>query len=211
MRPAIPPMPRLSRMPRLPRLPVFGPVAFLVGTLFLAGTVHICTILLVPAMASSDGWSRLAAFAGESRFTEVPLVGGPGPSVVGLDPLFVNGACRVELSDSPAAITVEARDRFWSLALYDPKGTIIFSLNDRTAVEGRLDMVIVNPAQNAELRKSAAPDLQQSIVVEGQSNELIAILRLFAPTAAAQAEARGIIAQAECLPEPLPVSAGLAR
>jgi uncharacterized membrane protein len=176
--------------------------------LFLAGTVHICTILLVPAMASSDGWSRLSAFAGESRFTEVPLAGGAGPTVVGLDPLFVNGACRVDLSESPAAITVEARDRFWSLALYDPKGTIIFSLNDRTAVEGRLDMVVVNPAQNAELRKAGAPDLQQSIVVEGPSNELIAILRLFAPTAGAQAEARGIIAQAECLAEPLAVAAG---
>ena len=208
MRIPLPGMPKFARIPKLPRIPVFGPVAFLVGTLLLAGTVHICTILLVPAMASSDGWSRLSAFAGEGRFTEVPLVGGAGPSVVGLDPLFVNGACRVELSESPAAITVEARDRFWSLALYDPKGTIIFSLNDRTAVEGRLDMVVVNPAQNAELRKAGAPDLQQSIVVEGQSNELIAILRLFAPTAAAQAEARGIIGQAECLPEPMAVGAG---
>ena len=199
---------RMPRMRKLPRLPVFAPAAFLVGTLFLAGTVHICTILLVPAMASSDGWSRLAAFAGEGRFSEVPLVGGAGPRVVGLDPLFVNGACRVQLGESPAAVTVEARDRFWSLALYDPQGTIIFSLNDRTAVEGRLDMVVVNPTQNAELRKSAAADLQQSIVVEAQSNDLIAILRLFAPTPAAQSEARGIIAQAECLPEPLALADG---
>lgn len=198
----------LPRLPRLPRLPVFGPVAFLVGILFLAGTVHIGTILLVPAMASSDGWSRLAAFAGDSRFSEVPVSGANGSNVIGLDPLFVNGACRVQLSDSPAAITVEARDRFWSLALYDPSGTIIFSLNDRTALEGRLDMVVVSPTQNAELRKSATPDLQQSIVVEGQSDDLIAILRLFAPTAAAQTEARGIIAQAECLPEPLAIAAG---
>ena len=199
---------RLPRFPKMPRIPVFGPVAFLVGILFLAGTIHIGAILLVPIMAKSDGWSRLASFAGEDRFTEIPVVGTGAPSVLGLDPLFVNGACRVELSESPATITVEARDRFWSLALYDRNGTIVFSLNDRTAVEGRLDMVVVNPAQNAELLKSAPADLQQSIVVEGKSHDLIAILRLFAPTAAAQVEARGIIAQAECVPEPLAVATG---
>jgi uncharacterized membrane protein len=184
------------------RVPVGAPLAFAAGILLLAGTIHICTILLVPAVARADGWSRLAAFAGEDRFAEIPVVGA-AENVAGLDPLFVNGACRVELGESPAGISVEARDRFWSLALYDRRGTIVFSLNDRTAVEGRLDMLVVNPAQNVELKKSMPDQLQQSIVVEGPSNDLIALLRLFAPTAASQMEARRIIAQAECLPEPL--------
>lgn len=188
------------------RVPVGAPLAFLTGILLLAGTIHIGTILLVPAVAKSDGWSRLAAFARQDRFAEIPVIGA-GDTVAGLDPLFVNGACRVQLGESPAGITVEARDRFWSLALYDRRGTIIFSLNDRTAVDGRLDMIVVNAAQSAELKKSLSADLQQSIVVEGQSNDLIALLRLFAPTAAAQQEARRIIGQAECLPEQLPVIA----
>lgn len=187
------------------RLPVGRPLAFLAGILLLAGTIHICAILLVPAVAKEDGWSRLAAFAGADRFAEIPLVGTASANVAGLDPLFVNGACRVQLGENPAAITVEARDRFWSLALYDRQGTIIFSLNDRTAVDGRLDMVVVSPAQNAELRKAAPAELQQSIIVEGPSSNLIALLRLFAPTAAAQQEARRIIAKAECLPDPLPI------
>lgn len=199
-------MNRIKRLLPQGRVPVGAPLAFLTGILLLAGTIHIGTILLVPAVAKSDGWSRLAAFAGQDRFAEIPVVGA-GETVAGLDPLFVNGACRVQLGESPAGITVEARDRFWSLALYDRRGTIIFSLNDRTAVDGRLDMIVVNPAQNAELKKTLSAELQQSIVVEGQSNDLIALLRLFAPTAAAQQEARRIIGQAECLPEQLPVIA----
>lgn len=199
-------MNRIKRLLPQGRVPVGAPLAFLTGILLLAGTIHIGTILLVPAVAKSDGWSRLAAFAGQDRFAEIPVVGA-GETVAGLDPLFVNGACRVQLGESPAGITVEARDRFWSLALYDRRGTIIFSLNDRTAVDGRLDMIVVNPAQNSELKKTLSAELQQSIVVEGQSNDLIALLRLFAPTAAAQQEARRIIGQAECLPEQLPVIA----
>ena len=37
---------------------------FLGGVLFLAGAIHILAILLVPALAERDGWSRLVAFGG---------------------------------------------------------------------------------------------------------------------------------------------------
>jgi uncharacterized membrane protein len=183
--------------------PLGGIAAFLLGTLFLAGAIHICTILLVPLMARADGWSRLAPFAGRARFAEIPAVGDAAGKVAGLDPLFVTGACRLRLAAAPGAITVSARERFWSLAIYDPKGTIIFSLNDRTAADGRLDMLVANPAQTAELRQVPPGEADQTVMVEAQSNDLIALLRLFAPTPAAQAEARRILAQAECLPAPL--------
>ena len=184
------------------RLPFGGIAAFLLGTLFLAGAIHICTILLVPLLARHDGWSRLAPLAGDARFAELGVVGPGAANVVGLDPLFINGACRLRLGEAPAALTVAARERFWSLALYDPKGTVIFSLNDRTAVEGRLDMLVVSPAQNAEVRQGAPAD-DQTVVVEAEANDLVALLRLFAPTPAAQAEARRILAAAECVPAPL--------
>ena len=183
--------------------PLGGIAAFLLAVLFLGGAVHICAILLVPSFARQDGWSRLAKFAGEGRFIEVPVVGPRAAEIAGLDPLFVTGACRLTLEEAPAAITLAARERFWSLALYEPKGTIIFSLNDRTAVEGRLDMLVVNPGQNTVLRQQAPAASDQTIVVESQSNDLVALVRLFAPTAAAQAEARRIVAAAECAPAAL--------
>jgi uncharacterized membrane protein len=188
-----------------PRLrPRFGaPAAFIAGVLLLAGAVHICTILLVPAVAQNDGWSRLAAVAGSEGFTEIRVTGARAANVVGLDPLFVNGACRLELAEAPAALAVEAGESFWSLALYDRQGTIVFSLNDRTALEGRLDMLVVASAQSAELRHAPPPNIEQTVVVESQTDDLIALLRLFAPTANAQAEARRMLAAAGCVPAPL--------
>jgi uncharacterized membrane protein len=183
-----------------PRLRLGGVVTFAVGTLLAAGTIHICAILLVPMFAKSDGWSRLLPFAGDDRFTEIPSSASGG--VAGLDPLFVNGACQIDLSEAPAGITVDARDRFWSVALYDPSGVIIFSLNDRTAVEGKLDMIVVDTDQNAKLKKAPSEEIEQTIVAESSSDDLIALLRLFAPTRTAQEDARRILARAECLPAP---------
>jgi uncharacterized membrane protein len=183
-----------------PRFRPGGALTFAMGTFLAAGAIHICAILLVPVFAKSDGWSRLIPFAGEDRFTEIPSSASGG--VAGLDPLFVNGACRLDLSGAPAGITVDARDRFWSVALYDPAGVIIFSLNDRTAVEGKLDMIVVNQEQNAQLKKAPSEEIEQTIVVESSSDDLIALLRLFAPTRTAQEDARRILARAECLPAP---------
>lgn len=188
---------------RWPSLPWGGLAAFVLAVLMLAGAVHICAILLVPVVARADGWSRLSARAGEDQFTEVPIGGGGDTAIIGLDPLFVTAACRLNLREAPAGVAVEARERFWSLGLYDPGGTVIFSLNDRTAVEGRLDMTVVNPAQNRALQQSRPGEFEQLIVVESQSNDLVALLRLFAPTPVAQAEARRILAQAECVAAPL--------
>ena len=49
----------------------------------------------------ADGWSRLSPFAGEDRFTEIPMA--DAGRIAGLDPLFVNGACRLDLADDPGA------------------------------------------------------------------------------------------------------------
>jgi uncharacterized membrane protein len=184
----------------LPRLNFRGIIPLAVGALMAAGAIHIGTILLVPAFAEGDGWSRLAPHAGVDKFTEVPVIAEGG--VAGLDPLFVNGACRLDLSEAPAGITVDARDRFWSVALYDPAGAILFSLNDRTAVEGKLDMIVVNAEQNAQLKRASTAEIELSVVAESPSDDLIALLRLFAPTRAAQEDARRVMARAECLPAP---------
>ena len=124
-----------------------------------AGAIHIGAILLVPCFAEGDGWSRLAA-ASPATTASPKFPSSAEGGVAGLDPLFVNGACRLDLGEAPAGITVDARDRFWSVALYDPSGAILFSLNDRTAVEGRLDMIVVNAAQNAKLKRAPTAEIE---------------------------------------------------
>jgi uncharacterized membrane protein len=63
-------------------------------------------------------------------------------------------------------------------------------------------MIVVNAAQNAELKKAPTLEIEETIVAESPSDELIALLRLFAPTRTAREDAKRILAAAECLPAP---------
>ena len=176
-----------------------GIVAFGLGVLMLAGIVHIVAIFLVPVLAENDGFSRIARVAGEASFSEVALTPSGSAAMPGLDPLFLHGACRLHLADGPVSIGVQESERYWSLALYDGHGTVVFSLNDRTATDGRLDMLIVNPVQAAQL-KAEAGSLGETVVVESPSDELIALARFYAPVRSVTGEAREALRKATCEP-----------
>src|SRR5690606_17069740 len=130
--------------------------------------------------AAADGWTRLSEFAEAGRFRTIPTAT-DSMVIPGLDPMFVHGACFLTLEQAPGVLSLTAPERFWSLALYNDKGIAIFSLNDRTAQEGKLDMLIVSPVQNAQLKENPPEDIDEIIVVETESENLIAVFRLYAP------------------------------
>jgi uncharacterized membrane protein len=172
--------------------------AGLLATLLLAGIVHIVTILFIPHYSDADGWSRAAAAAGNRGWTPLVSPASSQAALPGLDPLFVHGLCRISINEAPAILSLETANRFWSLALYDRSGTVEFSLNDRTAVEGALEMLVVNSLDAERLKESPQADLEGMIIVEGVSTDLIAVLRLYAPEPADRAEAVAQIAAAQC-------------
>lgn len=185
------------------KFPAAGPLsAGTLATLMLAGIVHMVAILLVPHYSGSDGWSRAAAVAVNEGWTLHDSATSPQSTIPGLDPLFVHGLCKFAIDEAPAILSLEAIDRFWSLALYDPSGTVAFSLNDRTAVDGALEMLVVNPLDAERLKESPQGDLEGLIILEIANVELIAILRLYAPERADRVEAAAQIAAAQCAPAP---------
>jgi uncharacterized membrane protein len=80
-------------------------------------------------------------------------------------------------------------ETFWSLAVFDRRGRNIYSLNDRSAENSALDLVIATSVQVAELKQEPREDLQSSIVIENPANSGFALLRVFVadPTLAEQA------------------------
>ena len=137
--------------------------------------------------ASSD-------IAGRRPFVEIPVGGTDAARVAGLDPLFVNGVCRLQLAEDPAAITVEARDRFWSLALYDPQrhDRLQPERPDRGRGPARHDRG--QPGADAELTRRRRPrEIEETIVVESTIGRAD---RAAAPVRADRRRARG------CAPHP---------
>ena len=172
-------------------------ISVVLAIIFLSTSIHIVAVLLVPRFASDDGWSRLDTFAEAGRFKPIPNEA-KSALLPGLDPLFVHSACSLSLAEAPGVLSLSAPDRFWSLALYDSSSIAIFSLNDRTAQDGTLDMLVVNPVQNALLKESPPDDIDDIIVVEADDDNLIAVFRLYAPTAELRRLAMDAISTALC-------------
>ncbi|MBZ8133096.1 hypothetical protein CLD20_07450 [Afifella sp. IM 167] len=188
--------------PLFSRRRLWGFLAWALGVALLAAAVHIVVIFMVPRMTTSDGWWRLANASGSDGFTLL-APDGEGPAITGLDPLFVHGACRLSLKEAPASLSFSGPNNFWSLALYLKRGTVLFSVNDRTAVDGKLDMLVVDPIQNAMLKESAGAELDQTIVVEAPQDDLMALVRFYAPTPRERQIAAEHLEAAECAPAPI--------
>lgn len=149
--------------------------------LFGAGIVHIAVLLLVPDFSERDAWSRLAMASDLYRMTRFDAEAGGPPVVKSVDPLFFAAACRFDLTEGMVQVTAPGRVPFWSVSVYDRNGHNVYSFNDHTATDGKLDTVVLTPAQMIEVRKELPEDFAGSIFVEAPIDEGIIVLRAFVP------------------------------
>lgn len=189
-------------------------------TAVVAGIVHIAIVLLVPANAQRDAWAKLTDVAPADRFTVIAMPDGRGtrPSPLpGLDPRFGVAACPFDLSRGPISITGSDDEGngggdesgttvpFWSVSVYDRFGRSIYSFNDRTAIDGRLDIVIATSPQQSRLRDDLPETVEDAVLVRADIREGFALLRAMAPDETWTPMAERFIAAARCRVVPLPV------
>ena len=152
----------------------------------IAVIVHIAIVLLVPRYAPVDAWAKLSAVTRPWNFTEIAVPAGAGgarpPAIqTGLDPRFGVVACRFDLAQGPVSIVGEGDVPFWSLAVFDRRGQNVYSLNDRTAISGRLDLIVLDTTQRAQLRENPVEGLDSSILVRTDMGEGFVLVRALAP------------------------------
>lgn len=164
-----------------------------------AALLHIVIILALPRFTGKDAYSRvLGLYEMDSFF---PLTAEPGPTgLANEDPFLRVAVCGFSVAGAPSRFLARGDVPFWSIAVYDADSNEIFSMNDKTAVNGRLDLVMATPIQLVELRKTQAERLAQSILVEMPSEEGYAVLRALAPTPSFEEAARTFLANASCEP-----------
>lgn len=168
--------------------------ALIVGVIG-AGIVHIAVLLLLPRLSERDAWSRLAAAS--ALYQPVRIDGAASP-LRSEDPLFLASACRFDLGDGVLRVKTDGRVPFWSASVYDRAGQNIYSFNDRTAEQGMLDFVVLDPAAMIELNKALPDALQKSIFVEIPVSEGIVVVRAFVPDASWKQSVSGFLGRMSC-------------
>ncbi len=147
-------------------------------TLVFAGIMHILIILLIPSYAAQDAWTKLEERGELWRFSTVALPGGANTSKLpSIDPAFGIAACRFDLSEAPLIVETSGDLPFWSVAIFDRKGRNIYSFNDRTAIERRLSLIVVDPVQMAQLRKNPSEDTERAVLIEADVKQGFILIR----------------------------------
>ncbi|KQS96473.1 MULTISPECIES: hypothetical protein [unclassified Rhizobium] len=174
---------------------LFAIIIGLVG----AALLHIVIILTLPQFTGKDAYSRvLGLYEMDSFFS---LTNEPGPTGLSNDDPFLRVAvCSFAVTGGPTRFVAKGSVPFWSVSIYDANSNEVFSMNDKTSVNGNLDLVMATPIQLVDIRKTPPESLAQSILVEMPEEEGYAVLRALAQTDSFEEPVRNFLSEASCEP-----------
>jgi uncharacterized membrane protein len=180
---------------------LFRLLPFLLGSLAIAGIVHLVIILLVPAVAGSTAAARLSAGAPANRL-ELLAGGPPGSSELPFpfaDPAMVTAVCRFDLSEGPVRLRVPTADGFLSVVVLRPDGRVQHALTDRAATRRQLAIVLATPQQLRQL-ESLDPDDQpvQDLRLRASHPGGVAVIRSLAQRDAERPAIQALLGRASC-------------
>ncbi|HEX2146576.1 MAG TPA: DUF1254 domain-containing protein [Pseudorhizobium sp.] len=174
---------------------LFAVLTGLVG----AALLHLVIILSLPFFSEKDAYTRVLAEGERHIFHRLPDIRDRA-GLVQDDPFMEASVCAYDLSQEPIRIYANGDVPFWSAAIYDAASNEVFSINDRTAAAGTLDVVLATPVQLTVLRRALPEAISQSILVETQQADGYLVLRTLVPQPSFTPAAGAFLANAVCAP-----------
>ncbi|MCV6601878.1 MAG: DUF1254 domain-containing protein [Cohaesibacter sp.] len=150
----------------------------ILAALFTAIIIHIVTIIFVPAMAVNDVWHRNMRVAALGELHILPSASDALDDFPKLDPAFAYAMCRVDVSKAPVRLSGTLNSGFWSLAYYDMKNRIQFSLTNQ--ISGRdVRIVLANKVQQRLLTKRRDLVDETAVIITAKDTQGLLVLRAF--------------------------------
>ncbi|KZK81666.1 hypothetical protein PsW64_02254 [Pseudovibrio sp. W64] len=169
-----------------------------VGGLLVAGIIHVAIVLSVPAYVPHSPYERVGGFGADRSFQMLPPILPRSEPLPDLDPSMRHAICRYSLENGPLIVSAVAPSPFWSLGLFNEKGQVTYSLNDKTSEGEAVRMLVLTPQQLSILRENPPEDLEEMIVVETNELRGFALFRAFAPSNAYLPQISAALRSATC-------------
>ncbi|EAU40209.1 hypothetical protein FP2506_11652 [Fulvimarina pelagi HTCC2506] len=201
-------------------------LAILIG-LVGAGLVHIAVVFMIPRVSDNSAWSRLSSLGeyfqvvriaplrDSSSSASEPPSETPRERFAFADPAFIVASCRFELGDGPVEITANGTiDNFWSASIYDSQGGNIYSINDRAAIDGIVNLVVGTPQQIEEVRATTLLEDSPALPVIVDVLRGYVTVRVLIDEESKRAAADSFLRSVTCLPidiRPTAAASGVER
>lgn len=192
-------------MNRLDR--VLAGVLWCLGVLFVAAAVHILAVFYLPKYEGKDPFSRLSAFAKTGELTVLPRAAPQAEWAPFSDPALAQGACLYDLSRKPMRLSGEVdADRMLTLSFRTPTGEIFYSMSDRAAQRGKIDVLVLTADQLETLEASDEGDEEapQELRLVAPTTKGIVLINALAAFPSERLEAEQRVKAMSCAPEESP-------
>jgi uncharacterized membrane protein len=128
---------------------IIGALPYLAAALFSGLVVHLLIILAMPHYASKDAYARLSSLGPAGQLTLLPQAEPQHESRPFIDPNMIEAVCPYDLSSGPYRIATNVSgDGLLSLAFLSRKSQIFYSMTDRSALRGRIDIALMTQSQS---------------------------------------------------------------
>lgn len=168
------------------------------GGICLGAVVHLTTVLMLPAAATLDAYSRLERI---TPVNAVAVLSAPTPSEAPLpfmDPAFAVAVCRYDLAGGPLKLTVPVSPAYTSVSFYTRTGTAYYALNDRAAGRRIIELDLMTPEQRGEVPEDDEVTAADRLIVESPTPAGLMVIKALSPEPGAMPFARGVVAAAQC-------------
>jgi uncharacterized membrane protein len=179
-------------------------IPWAIGTILIAGIVHIVSVLLMPSVAPRDALARLSEVARKADPAQgVVMLPAMEPGAETLpfeDPSFAEAVCVYDLSKGLLRLRAAADgEDFLGLSFHASAGRIYHAMTDRSAIKGKIDIVVGDERQigalEAEDEDGATP---QEVRLTAPTKRGFVLIRSLAKRASDQDRARARLATVKC-------------
>ncbi|MGJ0391979.1 MAG: DUF1254 domain-containing protein [Methylocystis sp.] len=172
------------------------------ATLFIAGIVHIVSVLLMPSVAPRDAYARVLAAVGdapENRLVALPsMAPGAGPLPFE-DPAFAEAVCVYDLSRGLLRVTAAADgEDYLALSFHARAGRVFHAITDRAAIKGKIDIVIGDERQMDALQSASDEAPAQEVRLTAPTKRGFVLVRSLAKRLSDRERARERLSSVTC-------------
>lgn len=175
-------------------------LAWTAAVLIVAGVVHLVSILAMPRVATNNSFTRVAAQAPANQFLVLPAVA-PGSEVLPFeDPATALGVCRYDLARGALRLRGQlAPEELALVSFHGRDGQTYYAMTDRSALRGRMDVVVATRDQLDEIEAQDNEDeLPQELRLVAPGTQGFILLRALAQRPALMGEVRERLATTTC-------------
>jgi uncharacterized membrane protein len=151
---------------------------WLLGGVVLGAVIHIAVVLALPSLATETVWSKISALGALNKVAVLAAVAPGAPNPLQLDPTLSYAVCQVDLKAGPAVISGTLPDAFWSVAIFNKAGNVIYSTTNRDGIGQSLNLGIFNADQTHLLAEQRIDVADGLLIVESPNNSVFVVVRL---------------------------------